>query len=618
MERIKSFLKNAFSYPRLLVKSHPVTAISIIASAVIFAIYNVFSSARYDLGIARQFTAFEIFFHIGLATAFFAAFALCFESIGAKLKKAAGYAILAVLCVLSFFMSFILADFYEGSHVKVFSMLSGIKESFGTVTVFLHVGGLLALALVFAVYFSYIRNVHESFNVHFTDISSKLFFTSIIYSVIQLGVLFLTLIVTLLLYEDAFRFLFPVIILINGLFYVPAVVCYLTRQNEHSNIFYNVLVRYVMLTIVILAYFIIYIYMIKLVVTASVPSNSVYAILTALFVISMLVTYMCTSFEEAGFLQKFAYNSPLVFAPFILMQCYTVFVRIGQYGLTPKRYFGIAFILFEASYIIYYVAKRRRDKEIIGSEVLFIISAFLIITIFVPGINARALSNTFAKRTISSYLEKLAQNVQISDSEYIRTNAAYGFLTDKSFGDGDITARFSNLDDNTIRDIKNKAKDAKLAQTDSRTESDFDFNDISSGWFTSDMMEVSGSDRLDISDYSSLVHIRIHDPDATYDSDHPADTSSIPVYVYNYNNNEKLYTDMPDIDLTDFCKQFVVLADDMNNNIITTDEFRDSVIAICTIDVNENVRLYITNADISHNKSGAPVNVDIEGYLLIR
>jgi len=617
MERIKDFLKNAFSYPGMLLASHRITAISMIAATIMFALYNIMTSVRRHMGAVSDYAPFELFFHISLAVLFFAVFSLCLESIRIRWKNnGVKIAVFSFFALLSILMSFIIADFFDGSHLRIFTTLISLRDRLGYFTVFMYIAGLLSLAVLVAIYCSYERSVDQPFNAHFININSNLFFTSIIYSVIQVGVLFLTLIVTLLLYDDAFEFMMPILILINGLFYAPAVVCAITRANEKANLFFQILVRYVMLTIVILAYLIIYIYMIKLVITTSVPSNSVYAILTALFIISMLITYMCTSFEDTGILQKFAYNSPLIFAPFILMQCYTVIVRIGQYGLTPKRYAGIAFILFEIVYIIYYTVKRRLDKEIAGSGVILILCAFILIVVFVPGINAKSLSVSTAKRTLSSYIRNTEAGIVISDKEIIRANAAYGFLKDGEFGKDRLAKYFPSFDENSVKELREKAKLASAKANKSDREGEIFSVPDQNGWYYADLMELSGGDYLDLEGYKKLMHVRIED--RRQDPDITCDTSNLPVYIYKDDYNDRTPADPANVDLSDFCKKFNELAYDMNEGFINNDEFRRQCADICVIDINENARLYITDADISRSSDKETRHVNLEGYLLIK
>ncbi len=620
MERFRSFIKSAFSYPRLLRTTHPVTAVGVIATTFMFAIYSFINATR-DYNSTKSWeTPLDIFMHLSLAVLFFAVFALCLESIRPSWSKAVKYAVFAAFAILSLLMSFITADFIDKGHARYKGFLVNLRENLGTANVALYIGGLLALAVLLGVYFSYSHDIHQHFNDHVMNAYSKIFFTSIIYGVIQLGVLFLTLIVTLLLYDDAFEYLPPVLIIINGLFFMPAVICALTKQNERANMFMQVLVRYVMLTIVLLAFAIIYIYILKLIITRSVPSNSVYAILTALFIVSMIVTYMCTVFEDKGFLQKFAYNAPLIFAPFVLMQCYTVFVRIGQYGLTPMRYFGVVFILFEIVYIVYYTICHRREHEIAGRNLLLIICAFIIVAIFLPGISGRSLSNSLARHTLRSYLQKSGSGEVISEKEYMRANAAYGFLYDSDFGKGRVEKYFASLDEDTIRNLKEKAREAsKIVSADEKARAGQNADDVEKhSWFSSDIVDLVNDAQIDISGFDRMTLVEIRTPEGSgKKADGTVDTSDLYVYVndeeYRENGSVK---PLMSVDLSDYCRRFNEAASDNDVDLIDYDQYNDRIRSMSIIDINETARLYITNADIARNSAGETVNVEITGYLL--
>ncbi len=616
MERLRSFVKAAFSYPRLLLTTHPVTAISIIATSVLFAVYSYIETAFDYSDRVGWKNGLDWLCHISLAILFFAVFALCIESIRAARRKIGGYIAFAVCAVLSFFMSFITSDITDRSRSSFWKWLAGVRDSLGWVTVALYIGALLVVALLLAVYFSYSNDIHQKFNDHVMNAHSNIFFTSIIYGVIQMGVLFLILIIYALLTHDAFDLMPPVIILINGLFFAPAVICALIRQNERANMFMQILVRYIMLTIALLAYAIIYIYILKLVITLSVPSNEVYAILTALFIISMFITYMSTTFENKGFLQKFAYNAPLIFAPFIIMQCYTVIVRIGQYGLTPKRYFGIAFIIFEIVYVVYYTVNYMREHEVVGRNLLLIVCVIVVVTVFIPGINARSLSTSLAKRTLSSYLKSSEAGEEIPDKKLVRANAAAGFLRDSDFGQDRLDKYFPSFDEDARSILREKATTAAkiMAGKSTRDEDEDDLYFPKTSWFNSDLINVAGTDSIDISGFSSMKYVHIKDANDSVDIGNPvSDTANLKVFNASDDNDVTVITT---VDLTDYCTRFINLSVDRDDNAIDYDEFDRRMEGISVIDINENSRLYITQAEVARDGSDKPVYVDFYGYLL--
>ena len=620
MERLTSFCKKAFSYPAQLRMTHPITAISVVATTVLSAIYALIEAFR---DFSSDGVALDNYFHICLAFFFFGIFAFCLESIRPKWSTAVKITVFALFGLLSLFLSFINSSSGLAPSSRNVSIMASIRSYLGETTVAMYTFTLLAIAFLLAVYFAYSHDIDCRFNEHVFNANAKVFFSSIIYGVIQAGVLFLTIIVVLLLYDDAFKFLPAILIVINGLFLAPAILCALARKNETANMFFTVIIRYVMLIITMIAFAIIYIYMIKLITTGSVPSNSVFEILTALFFVSMFISYECTVFEEKGFLQKFAYNTPLIFAPFILMQCYTVFVRISQYGLTPKRYFGLAIIAFEITYILHYVIVRRKEHEIPGRNLLLIACSFLIITVFVPGLNARGLSNVLCRYTLSSFLAKIDASANISDEEFMRANAAYGYLNDKSFGEGRLRKYFPDLDADSVYSLRENAKQAaaNVSQKDRDPENDTYAHAAEYGWYNADLTALSAS-AIDISGMDKMTFVRISDKDGNNsDIDKPIiDTKKLYMFASDGSGNETAVTvaGLDTLDLSDFCHRFNELCEQYDANMIEHDEYNDECRRISIVEINENARLYITSADISRKSLDECYSVSIEGFILYK
>ena len=297
------------------------------------------------------------------------------------------------------------------------------------------------------------------------------------------------------------------------------------------------------------------------------------------------------------------------------MQCYTVIVRIGQYGLTPKRYFGIAFIIFEAAYIAYYHLYKKRTGRTAGRNILLIMCVILIISIFAPGISAKGLSTSIAKRTLSSYLKKTAENIQVTGKESMHASAAYDFLSDDEFGSGKIQKYFSGIDEDTLKSLRAGAKAASDEMKD-----DEERDGTQYGYFSTDLPELTGYDFLDISGYSSMMHVFITDPKKNrYGDDSVCDAKTLVIHPLGNENGTPITLDGKDtIDLSSFVNEFIELSSANNAGISTEDEFRQAVKRMCITDINENARLYITSADITRNGKDEPVYITIEGFLFMK
>ena len=623
MDKFKSILKKAFSYPKLLMSTHPVTAISITVTTGLFALYTFIEAVRdyRDDGSLSLFLT--LLLHTALSVLFFAIFSLCLESIRPNWSTKIKAVVFVLLGVLSLFFGFVFVDGRQGRSSSIiyrfFNTMESVYFRIGSAGIAIILGGLIVSALLLAIYFSYGYDIHQPFNDHVINAYSTIFFTSIIYGVIQLGVLLLTLIVEVLLFNDAINYLPTILVIINGIFYAPAVIVALIRQNEKANVFIQVLTRYVMLIISLIAYAIIYIYIIKLVVTRSVPSNSVYGILTALFVITIAIAYMCTTFDETGFLQKFAYNCPLIFAPFILMQCYTIIVRISQYGITPMRYFGVAFIIFEIVYIAYYTYTRIHEKEVPGQNLLLIILTFIIITMLIPGVNAKDLSTTVARRTLDSYIKKANAGSEISDKEYIHANAAYSFLGDMDYGKDRLIKYFPDLDEKTVSTLREMASNASHHENGRDDNLDYSSSSTCYCGFSSSLEDIEkSSDGIDISGYNRMISVTITaDKNAVRADAAPVDCTKLNMkYSMDYNTQPVAGYEV--VDLDDYIQKVAEYGIQHDNDTITWDEFQKRVCSLSKIDIDENARLYILSADINLNRDYKPCYVELNGYLLMK
>ena len=124
MEKFISFCRKAFLYPLQLRQTHPVTAYSVTATTLLFAVYT-FIMATLDYNDDREFM--ELFFCICMSALYFSVFSLCIESIRFKRYKKIKYAAFAVLGALSLLMGFIMSEFSQG-----YVTVSGIRRSFCT------------------------------------------------------------------------------------------------------------------------------------------------------------------------------------------------------------------------------------------------------------------------------------------------------------------------------------------------------------------------------------------------------------------------------------------------------------------------------------------------------
>ena len=144
----------------------------------------------------------------------------------------------------------------------------------------------------------------------------------------------------------------------------------------------KILIKYVMFAMVLTGFVFFYIYLVKMIVTRSLPSNQVFVVCTILFVAGLPTALMARSFDEGIPYDKVIEYLPIAFIPALILQILSLVLRINQYGLTTARYLGIIVVIYEIAYIIFYIFKYNKLKYIL------IVGAILaVIMTYVPIVN---------------------------------------------------------------------------------------------------------------------------------------------------------------------------------------------------------------------------------------
>ncbi len=380
MNKFQSFIKNNLSFTSVLIKQLPVTYISVcittLMAAVSVALELTEGSNFYCILTVQMFLTL-LFFSVG-------AFLLeSMENADIKISKLVKVPVLAIWLAFSACLVATVDEeraFLKGVSVAVRSRVSNDRLSVFTV-------GLLLVMIAVAFYFQLIAHKELSFGAYLTRVYGQCFMSGIIYSVLSMGMLFLVLIFTALLWGQFDVIYMVILVIITGLFYAPNVLRAIVISEE-ENKFIQVLVKYVMLILSIAAYVIIYVYMAKILILKDIPSNSIFEILTALFLVTTVICLMCRAYPRDGFLQQFAYHQPFVFAPFLILQGYAVFARIHQYGVTRSRYLGVAYLLFETLFIILYLVSYLLKKEELIRFALPLFAAVTLVSCVIPYVNA--------------------------------------------------------------------------------------------------------------------------------------------------------------------------------------------------------------------------------------
>ena len=282
----------------------------------------------------------------------------------------------------------------------------------------------------------------ELFSEYILKVAINIIKVSFVYGIISLGIAIILWIFDVLIWDITSQYIGNIEILIFGFFYSTEIIYSLINLDDEVNKFFKNLVKFVLMPLLICAFAIIYLYILKILLLRDIPKNQIFRIATALFIMGGFIWTVMNYFKEEGTIHKISTKLPIIFSPFILLQIYTMGIRIAKNGVTPARYAGMVFVLFEICYILCYILKKEKIQNLI-----LVADALIIISILVPGINAFDVSD-FSQ---INNLKIISQKMDLNDQDKAKINGAYYYLKDTKKGKNYIK---DNLSQDQIDQIK--------------------------------------------------------------------------------------------------------------------------------------------------------------------
>ena len=275
-----------------------------------------------------------------------------------------------------------------------------------------------------------IKNTKADIGEYEVKAFKNIFSVGIIYIILNIGLTLITLIfISLILSNTGSNLISRIQIALLGLFALPATLIAITEIKEDISKFIKVIVLYVMLPLTILATVIIYIYMAKILILREIPANSIFRILTGLFIVAFPVWVMIDPFKkESKLIEKICKILPIAFIPFLLLQTYSICARIDGNGLTPSRYIGIAFIIFETITIFLSLYKERKYliNFITVGTVIIAVSTIL------PVVNMQSASNISQSNRLKKAWKENQIFSDLSEENKKIAQSAYSYLENQS------------------------------------------------------------------------------------------------------------------------------------------------------------------------------------------
>lgn len=499
-----------------------------------------------------------------------------------------------MLCGLLFGISTLLIDTFSKSRFKknilfyiisflislTLTYLVNIKGSFLGISHELFMFRMTRLIMCYLVslvlliiYFSY-RRSKKTLSKYLTHVVINLLKTSLIYGIIAIGVSLIEEIFnTLFLNGTNYTLLLSLETLIFGVYYLPQVIYSFSNTDNEINKFFKVVIKYVLGILVIIAFVIIYLYIFKIIILRSVPSNQIYRILSTLFVLGCPIWTMVETFEENDILDKINKKLPLFFIPFIFLQIYSIVVRIINNGLTEARYLCIVLIIVEIIYLVIYI----KNKKQMGNMLIVLVVFTIVSTIF-PYINMFKLSQLSQYNNLKIYKQKSSY----TEKEMVKIRGAYYYLNQYPDAKEDIEKLLTKDDINKILSFKCDNKCYK--QNNNQY-----------------IYANTNLSNIDVEGYKTLNLVRAHE---YYPSSESIDDCFKSVYFNIENSDEELV-----LDLSSEVKKYIDNKD--NIRVYLKDNYE--------VVIDNKRKLLIKNISFTYDKEKNTVEqYTISGYLLER
>ena len=419
-------------------KDYPATMIAIIMAAFLGAVLagdNIFAD-DYETEVARIIGFFLI---LSFQTIMYE------EVFKDKLKiRIAGY---AVSSVISFVFVYILS--YEDKMIFGAPKDTAVEISARILAVY------SVIMTGFAIYHMF-RRLEEDFEVYCTGAFLELLKASVVYGLFAIGLGIIVFIFNELIY-DTDEFVWQLELFLAGGIYTPMCIKAISGKNERAGKFSRLCILYVLQPMLLIAFAIIYIYIVKIFVTDTVPSNTVFNILAFLFSIGMPVWTMVHALNDKegeddkekqskGF-SRIALFLPYAFIPFVILQCWSIGIRIKDYGFTVSRYSAIVLIIVEIIYFVLYAIHHSGKKQAI-SWMLFALMSISFLAVIMPGTSY----DDVVIRSQAKRIENLIENEKLTDKNKSAIKSAYRAIDRVGYkGETALEKRFTKAQ---IDDIK--------------------------------------------------------------------------------------------------------------------------------------------------------------------
>ena len=551
MEKVKDFFNRLTSNYKTYAKQYMATNIVIIIATLVFtfANFNAWSNGLTSFAIIATIAAINFF----VVESYF------------KEKKSKMYS-----CIAGFVIAVVLERF---AHYNVF----GASAS-RILTGYYIVAFLIGL-------FKVIKNSGLELSKYCTRVFKNLFGTGVIYGILVVGfALIMAISISLLSPGKNYELVLRAQIAIVGFFLIPATLLSITNTDGENSKFIETVISFVLLPLTAIATIIIYIYMIKILVLRQIPQNSIYRIVAGLFVVAFPVWVMTYEFKEKNrFVEVFSKIMPIAFIPLIGLQIYSLGARIGENGITPVRYMGVMFIIFEIVAIVLSIINKRKYL----TNAVLVAAGLIAISTILPVVNMEQISNYNQASRLRKAWREGESFTSLSKEEKATASSAYRYLS-----------RQENCEKYLPKYLDKEELTKKLIEHYSPYDEDYEYRSTRENVYS----QYSTDGAIPVEGYSYIKGFQVSEYSA---KENELENISLD-YAFNINLKDYVLNVIKAKKISDkSAKEYIA-----NHRIHRVDDTRN---------------IYITTVDISYNTdsegnydSEQEMTIIIKGYFLIK
>lgn len=440
------------------------------------------------------------------------------------------------------------------------------------------------IVVIFGIIFFLYKKSKDTFEKYMARACWSCVRAGLLYMIVAIGLLFIQLIFEYLITDEAELGILQW--LAFGVVGYPAFLLALSKPKEKLDKFESAITAFVTPLLLFTGMVIAYVYIIKILITWTFPSNEAFTVMTSIFGAGVFVWTMGQGISE-GKIKKALDIMPLLFTPFIVMQIMCLYMRVSEYGITASRYYGIILVVFE---IIYTAASFffHFKKKNCGFVLIPMIVAAIIIAQHAPFINVFASVYRSQVKVVEKYMYE-------EDHGGVDIHTAQSSFRVLEWSAGRQGKEY-------VEDLRDNG-DEELYEALSGDNDRIYSND-------GEVLDryIHGSalvEDIDISGYNRecLVY-------SEFEVDDEIDITNLRFYK-GYSSYSESETEYWDLDLEEYINGYTSVYD---NDI---DEERDAYLAV-PVDFEDGSCLYITYLNYGVTEDGKVISVDIRGTYLTK